>query len=158
MSNLHQVVDLRASPNAGFAHAGPIDACISLNFNIVFNNGGAGLHDFVPLTRFVLGKTEAVATDHYSVLKDDGVSNPAIFAHDRVRVSEKTMSDARATVDHNVGQQHSMVTNFDILPDDNVGPDVRFASDFCRGMDHGCGMDFRRIHRRLVKELNGAGE
>ena len=68
MSNLHQVVDLRTARNARFADAGPIDTGISLDFNIVFNHGRAGLHDLVPMTFAILRKAETVASDYNSVL------------------------------------------------------------------------------------------
>ncbi len=44
----HEVVDFCAVADARFADGGAVDAGVGLNFHVVFENGGAGLDDFMP--------------------------------------------------------------------------------------------------------------
>src|SRR5947207_10361070 len=47
VSNLHQIIDLGATPNSRFADRGAIDGGVGADFDIVFENHDSGLHNFV---------------------------------------------------------------------------------------------------------------
>ena len=59
VADLDKVVDLGSSANAGLAEGGSVDAGVGLDLDVVFEDGGAGLGDFVP-SGGGLGKAEAV--------------------------------------------------------------------------------------------------
>ena len=56
VADLHQVVDLRAASNAGFANAGAVNAGVGLNLNIAFDDHVARL--IRPLLAYFKGEQE----------------------------------------------------------------------------------------------------
>ncbi len=76
----HEVVDFCAVADARFADGGAVDAGVGLNFHVVFENGGAGLDDFMPGAVFAFGEAEAVGSDDGAVLENDAIANAAKFA------------------------------------------------------------------------------
>ena len=71
MPDLNQIVDFRAASNAGFTHAGPINARVRLDFDFVFNHGRTGLHNFVPLARVVSCEAKSIRADYGAILPSD---------------------------------------------------------------------------------------
>ena len=158
MSNLHEVVDFHAAPNACFTHAGTVNAGVRLHFHGIFQHRQPGLHDLVPGAGIIFGEAEAVRSNDGAVLQNDVVPELAILAHHGVGVREKVVSDVRAAVDDGMRQQFCVSANYDIGVDDDVGADVRVFANPGRRMQHCAGMNARRIKRRLVEERNGAGK
>ena len=98
VADLDEVVDLRPGTDAGLADGGAVDAGVGLDFDVVVENGGAGLEDLVPgaafMTRAVLaGEAEAVRPDDGAVLQQDIIAEAAVFAYDGVGVGEEAVAD-----------------------------------------------------------------
>ena len=58
--DLHQVIYFDAARNLGVTHAGPVDAGICLDFDLVPQHHPATLRDFVPSAAVFLGEPEPV--------------------------------------------------------------------------------------------------
>src|SRR5271157_4239920 len=123
MPNLHQVVDFDAATNAGHSDAGAIDTGVRLYFDIALQHRRARLRDFLPALA-VAGKSEAVAANNGAVLQNDVVTQRAMFTHNGMRVGEKIVANPSAAIDDNVRQQHSIVSNLDMVIDHHVCDDV----------------------------------
>src|SRR5207247_8652245 len=102
MYDLDQIIDLGSARDMGFANTGAVNASVGLNFHIIFNHRRPGLDNFVPAAGVILGKAKTIAANDYAILQNDFITNAAMFAHDGVRVSEKVVANARATIDHDV--------------------------------------------------------
>ena len=79
VTDLDQVVDLRAGTDAGLADRSAVDAGVGLDFNVVVEDSGAGLQDLVPGAAFVTGsmltgEAKAVGSDDGAVLQQDIVA------------------------------------------------------------------------------------
>ena len=59
VADLDEVVDLGAGVDAGFADGGAVDAGVGLDFDVVFEDGGAGLEDLVPACRRIGGRSRS---------------------------------------------------------------------------------------------------
>ncbi len=69
-----QVVKLGAAADARLADGGAVDAGVGLDFDVVFQDGGAGLQHFVPAAVRLLGEAKAIRADDDAVLQDDAVA------------------------------------------------------------------------------------
>src|SRR5690349_19332655 len=94
----NEVVDFCAVADARFANGGAVDAGVGLDFHVIFENGGAGLNDFVPGAVFLFCEAEAVGSDDGAVLKNDAMADAAEFADDCMGVGEEIVADLRATI------------------------------------------------------------
>ena len=147
MADLDKVVDLDAGADAGFSHAGAIDGGVGLNFDGVFENSGAGLHDLVPDAGVVLGEAEAVAADDCPILEHDMVTDAAVLADDGVGVGEEIVPDGDVGIDHDVRQQGRVVADGYAFADDGEGSDVGVFADDRSRVNDGGSVDAGRIHR-----------
>ena len=75
MANLHQVIYLRATPNAGFTDSRTVDGCVSLNLDVVFQNNFAGLSDFLIATFGSLRESKSISTDYHTILQPNAVTD-----------------------------------------------------------------------------------
>jgi hypothetical protein len=104
------------------------------------------------------GEAEAVRTDDRAVLEENIVAETAVFADDGMSVGEEAVADVDVGVEDDVGKQHGVLAEDAIIGDHSEGANMGVCADPCRGRDDGGGVDPRWIERRLVKELDGAGE
>ncbi len=155
---LDEVVDFGAGLDAGLADSGAVDAGVGLDFDVVFDDDGAGLEDFVPGAIVLAGEAEAVGTDDDTVLQDDVVADAAELADDGVGVGEEVVSDGNVGVEDNVGKDDGVVADGDVVGDDGAGADVGVGSNGGGGCDDGGGMDAGRVNGRLVEEFDATGE
>ena len=158
MTDLHQVIDLNAAADAGFAYAGSVDAGVGLNFHVVFDYDWSWLRNLVPLSVVSLGEAKSVGTDDDSVVQQDVVADAAVLADHNVSVREEVAADLYAAIDYRVREQHCMIADLDVLVDDHIRTDVSVASNLRAGMDDCCRMNSRSVTQRLVEEFEGARE
>ena len=125
MSDLNQVVDLRPAGYTRLAYAGSIDAGVSLYFDIVCQNGRAGLHDLLPALVLIFGKAETVRANNDSVLQYHPVADAAVFSYDDMRVGEKLIANFGSAIHHHVWQEHGVVANLYVGIDHDIRTDVR---------------------------------
>ncbi len=69
-------------------------------------------------------------------MQEHVIAELAEFAHDCVRVREEIRADPGSAIDRDVREQDGVVSDFDILIDDDVRTEMRIAADLCRGMDN----------------------
>jgi hypothetical protein len=74
VAHLDEVIDLGTGGNPGFPNGGAIHGGVGLNLYSVFEDRGAGLHDFGPAAFGILGEAKAVGTDDCAVLQHDVVA------------------------------------------------------------------------------------
>src|SRR5437588_713217 len=156
MSNLDKIVDFRALRNVGFPDAGAVHAGVGLHFDVIFEDRRARLHDLVPVTGVIFGKSEAIGANDHAVLQDDMIAESAMLAHNCVGVSKEMVADARAWINHDVGQQGSIGSNDNVAIDHNVRPDMRVRPDARARVNDGCGMYARCVPRGLVEQFDCA--
>src|ERR1700678_2876347 len=153
MPNLHEIIDLDPASNAGFAHAGPVDAGVGLNLDVIFNHHWSWLRDLVPMSVASLGEAKAIASNDNSILKQNIIPNPAILADHSMCMGKKIITNLYSAINDHMRQQYSVVANFHIFADHNIGTDMRIASNLRTRIDNRRGMHVRSILQWLMKEL-----
>src|SRR6476661_8179251 len=111
VSDLHQIVDLGAAPDAGLLHAGPVHAGVGLDFDIVLNDYRLGLQDLVPVAGVILGEAETIGPDYSAVLQQHAVAEAAAFSHNGMGMGKKIVTDSGAAIDDYVRQQHRVAAD-----------------------------------------------
>ncbi len=158
MADENEVVDFCAVADACFANSGTVDAGVGLDFHVVFEDGGAGLDNFVPGAVFAFREAEAVGSDDGAVLENDAIADAAKFADDGVRMREEIVADADAAIEGDGTVEHGVLADDDVFINETVRADVSVGADFCGSGDDRSGMHARRVLWRLVKKFEGAGE
>jgi len=155
---LNEVVDFGPGVNAGFADGGAVDTGVGLDFNCVLKDGGARLKNLVPGAIGLACEAEPVSADDGAVLKDDIVSELAVFANYRMGVGKKIVSGGDMGVKDDMREKNGIVAQGDIVGKNNIGADVGVGSDFGGGGDYCSGVNARGVDRGLIEELDGPGE
>lgn len=158
MADLREVVDLYACADAGFSDTGTINAGVGLHLHRILENGGAGLHNLVPYSCIIFGKTEAVRADDSAVLQHNVITDAAMLADNGVRVSKKVVTNERVWVNDNVRQQGSVIANDHAFAHDNISADVRICADLGCRVNDGSRMDAGCIFGLVIKEPHGLRE
>src|SRR5215467_11290708 len=99
MADEDKIVDFCAAADARLPDSGAVNASVGLNFDVVFENGRAGLHDFVPGAVFFLGKAKTVGSNDGAILENDAMADAAKFADDRMGVRKEIVADTSAAID-----------------------------------------------------------
>jgi hypothetical protein len=73
-------------------------------------------------------------------------------------MGKKILTDPRSTIDHDVGQNYSPVSDHHIFIDHHVRPNVRPSANLGRRMNDRRRMNPRRILRWLVKDFECPSE
>ena len=153
-----EIVDLGAAADAGLADGGAVDAGIGLDFDVVFEDGGAGLRHFVPGAVFLFGVAEAVGADDGAVLQDDAIADAAVFADDGVGMGEEIVADFGALVDGDEAVEDGVVADLDVFIDEAVGADVGAFGDAGGAGDDGGFVHAGGVFWGVVEEFDGVGE
>jgi hypothetical protein len=133
VANLYQIVDFGSASNPGFPDRGSVDTGVRLDLNIVIEDCGAGLQNLVPAPIALASKSEAIGSHNGTVLQNDVVAEPAVFADNGVGVEEEIFSGAHIIVDHSVGKDNGIVADDHVPADDRIGSDMSVRADLCRG-------------------------
>lgn len=157
VANLDEVVDLRASVDAGLAQGSAVDAGISLDFYVIFEDGVAGLGDFAPSSGGFC-EAETVGADDGSVLQRHIVAYGTLFAYHSVGVGKKAIANAGVRIDDDVRVEDGVVTQNHVLSDDNIGRDVGAGSNHGGGGDDRRGVNARRKSHWRMEDFKGASE
>ena len=123
MSYLYQIVDLHPATNARFSHTGAIHTGIRLDLYIVLDYRRTGLHDFVPFALTLLGEAIPISPNNGAVLQDHVISQPAVFADDRVSMAQKVLPNLCSAIDHHMREQRAIISNGYIRIDDHICSD-----------------------------------
>ena len=154
----NEVVDFGAAADARFADGRAVDAGVGLDFDVVFENGGAGLRHFVPRAVGLFGVAEAVGADDGAVLENDAIADAAIFADDGVGVGEEVVADFGALVDGDETVEDGVVADLDVFVDEAVGADVGAFGDAGGAGDDSGIVDAGGVARGVVEKFDGVGE
>lgn len=68
MTYLNEIIDLCPGLDARLSNGSPVDAGISLDFNVVFEDSRAGLKNLVPGSIGLFGKAEAICSYNDAIL------------------------------------------------------------------------------------------
>jgi hypothetical protein len=135
-----------------------VNRAVRLNFDVVANHRDSRLSHFFPFPVCFSREAEAVAADDHSVLQQDAVSDAAVLADARVRVSEEIVADFRAAIDRDEAVQYGVRADLDIFGNVAVRADVCAGSYFGGRSDHSGSMDAGCILRRGMKHFDRARE
>src|SRR5208337_3515132 len=152
VSDLHQIVDLYPSSDAGFPNAGAIHAGVGLDLDVTLQHGGTGLRDLFPVV-IVAGKSKPVTADDSAILQDHIVAERAMLAYHGVRVREEVVPDAGAAIDDHMGQEHGVVPDFDVVRDHHIGRNVGVLAELRAGGNHSRLVHSRAVVRSFVKQV-----
>ena len=127
MSDLHEVIDLRAAFNHRAPEGGAIDRDIGSQFHIVFDTDNTQLGNLV-MPPFVLHVPKAVAPDDGSAMNDHPGADEAPFPHRHIRIEHAVVadrgivSDKDAGVECDSGADAGAIAQRDEWPMDNSRP------------------------------------
>src|SRR5271155_255002 len=155
---LHEIVNFRAAADLRLADRGAVNGGVSLDFDVIADDGGARLTHFVPMAVRFAREAEAVAADDHPVLQQDAMAEAAILANAGVGVGEEIVADARAAINRDETVQDRVTTDLDVFVNETVGADVRADSDPGGACDDGRSVHARGVVRRGMEQLDGAGE
>src|ERR1700755_1271348 len=102
MSDLDEIVDLRAVGDHRCPHTCAIDAGVRLYLDVVADAHRTGLRNLLPGTVVTLGEAKAITADDDTVLEDNVIAEDATFADDRVGMSKEVASRHDAGIDDDV--------------------------------------------------------
>src|SRR3954447_25937877 len=109
MSDLHEVIQLRAALDLGDSHRGAIDATVGLHLYVVPDHDVTRLDDLLPLSLVVFCETKSVGSDHHAVLQDDIVADLAELPNCGVRMRQEIISYRSAFVNNYVCDEGATV-------------------------------------------------
>src|SRR5262245_53705802 len=110
MPDLDQIVDLRATPDAGFSNRRTIDRGVGADLHVVFEYDNTGLDDLVVAAVVPLRVSVAVGSNFRAVLKDYIVSNPAVLTNRNVCVCLEVISCTNAARDMDEGVDRAVLS------------------------------------------------
>src|SRR5690348_8018651 len=87
MSDVDEIVDLRAATDAGFIERASIDGCIRANFHVSFDHQTAGLGKLLVMSSFAITHiSKAVAPENSPGMHNDAVADRGsrIYRHPRI--------------------------------------------------------------------------
>src|SRR5271169_3385080 len=158
VADLHEIVNFRAAADLRLADRGTVNGGVSLDLDVVADDGGARLTHFVPMAVRFAREAEAVAADDDSVLQQDAVAKAAILANAGVGVGEEIVADARAAINRDETVEDRVAADLHVFVNKTVGADVRADSDLGGACDHGRIVHARGVVRRGMEQLDGAGK
>jgi hypothetical protein len=93
MSDLDEIVDLRAASNPGLVQGRAIDGRVRADFDIVFDDDATTLSHRDGTTGFVRHVAEAVRAEHDSGLKYDAIPDSSVFTQNSAGVDPTITAD-----------------------------------------------------------------
>ena len=95
VANVNQIIDFRASPDAGCVEGSAVDGGVGADLDIVFDFQTSDLRKlFITASRLVTHIAEAVAAKHCAGVDDYAVSKTHARINRHVRIEITTRSDA----------------------------------------------------------------
>src|SRR5262245_11654572 len=131
MTDLYEIVYLRAAPNAGFSNRGAVDSGIGADLHVVFEHDDTGLDDLVVRAVIPLGVSIAIRSDLCTVLKNDIVSDETVLANRNVRIRLEVISCTHAARDVNKGIDGAVSSNLHIVFDNDERTDRGMFPNSC---------------------------
>src|SRR5207245_2916926 len=161
LHQLRQAVKRRRASQPQLVINGGIPADHSASRNIV-GNAGLGGSDHA-IANLAVACDSDLAGQNYvlSNLRRAGQTSlgaeQGIFTYPGAMSNlDKMVADARARVNHDVGQQGSVGSNDNVAIDRNVRPDMRVRPDARARVNDGCDMYARCVPRGLVEQFDCA--
>ena len=145
MAYLHEIVDLGASLDSGFANRRTIDGRVRADLHIVLDDNGAGLGNLLMRAVRPADEAVAVASDDGAVLNDDPIADDDALANRHVRVNDAVIADDGAVSDADVRINHRAIA------------DARAATDRRKRTDRTCCPSTASGATALSESMPGAG-
>src|SRR3981081_2202077 len=115
---MHQVVDLRSSPNAGFVQRSAVDGGIGANLHIIFDAQPSDLGKFFIVSGLAVSDvTEAVASQHRSRMHDHAVAQYSPAVNRDIGINLAAASDLHPSRNRATSADNRVLPNVDILRD-----------------------------------------
>jgi hypothetical protein len=93
MTDLNEVIDLRAAPDCRSSDARAVDDRTGAYFDIIRYYDGSGLRDLLPGGIRMPGIAKTIASYHNMVLQDNAQAETTLLTYDAVRVNEGLVAD-----------------------------------------------------------------
>src|SRR6185369_763039 len=134
MPDVHKIVDLRSSPDAGCLEGATIDGGIGANLDIILDFEPSDLRKlFVASGLRVANVAEAVAAEHRPRMNDDAVPNARAGVDGYVRIDLAIFTDHNASSDHAPAADPGALTRFCPVAYEGPGIDRGSRPDLRRG-------------------------
>src|SRR5215204_3289601 len=142
MSDLDEIINLRASPDTRFADRRAINRRVRADFDIVFQNDAPDLRDFQPTLLFVLRVAETVRADGRVVVNNAARADTAVFANRDARMDDGIRADFDILINGRVRKNLDIFADLAICADDRIRHYLDPVSDLCRFVNYR-----RRVNR-----------
>src|SRR5688572_4379080 len=114
MTHLHEVIDLRSTPNTRLPDSPAINRGIRSDFHVIFEHDNSGLHNLVIAPVRLLRISEAVGADLRAVLERDIISDLAELSYRDVRVRFESVANPRALADINKWMERAVPADVNV--------------------------------------------
>src|SRR5688572_11320207 len=123
MTNLHEIVELRAATDPAFTNRSAIDRRARADLHVIFKHDSAGLRNLQPALLLVPRVTKPVATDHRVVEDHDALADDRALANRSTRVNDRILPDAHVVVDRHVWMNANAFRDLDVAADHRARAD-----------------------------------
>src|SRR5262245_55693108 len=117
MPDLYQIVNFRPFADDGRSYGGAVYRGPGSYLHVVLDNHHSGLAYLEPGIVRPLRVSESVAADHYVILQDHSVAEPASFANDAVRMDHHMIANPDVMIDHTMSQYRNVVSDDHVVSD-----------------------------------------
>ena len=114
--DLDKIIQFGAAFDERFRECRPIDGCIRANLNIVFNDDGADLRDFVVSVANGC-ESETVAPNNRSTMDNHPITDGYFFSNTDVWVDKSISTYLGSFADVDKGVDNGVISNFNVVTD-----------------------------------------
>jgi hypothetical protein len=142
MADVHQVIDFRASTDAGSIQRSSINGGVGADFDIVFNLQSSNLRKFFIAASFrVAHVAEAVAAQHGAGVNNHTISEPDAWVKSDVRIQITISPNAYFGADYRACADPSVLADACAFTDDDLFFDGNAVRQSSRWMHDGTRVD-----------------
>ena len=114
--DLDEIIQFGAAFNQRFSKCRSINSSIRSNFNIVFNDHGSDLGDFVVSVANGC-ESEAVAANNCAAVDDHPVADGYLFSDTDMWIDKTISADLGSFADVDKGLNNGIISNFNVVSD-----------------------------------------
>ena len=157
MADVHQVVDLGAGADAGFAHRGAVDRAAAAHLHALFQHHQAGLGHLAPAAGGG-HKAKALRAHHGVGVNDAARGQPAAGMQHGAGVELTALTHLHIAVDHHAGMEDRASPDAAARRHHPMGADMDAGADGGAGLNHGAGVDAGGRPLAGVEGVEGLGK
>ena len=152
MTNLHEIIELRAAPDTTFSYRCTIDRRRGADFDVVFDYDSSSLRNLQPALLLVLCVAKAVATDNGVIVNYDSFPDDCAFTNRNAGMYNRASSDRDVVVDRDVRINANVVADERVSTDHHTRADRHTFGNTRCWIDHGGRMNKRLEFRFGIED------